>query len=66
MTDNNDDYVYDEDVGEWRPVSEIAADKAKALEVRDASGNLLANGDSVVLIAEAGDRHPVASPDRKP
>ena len=52
MTDNNDDYVYDEDVGEWRPVSEIAADKAKALEVRDASGNLLANGDSVVLIKD--------------
>lgn len=52
MTDSNDDYVYDETTGEWRPASEIAAAQAKALEVRDASGNLLADGDSVVLIKD--------------
>lgn len=52
MTDSNDDYVYDEATGEWRPVSEIVAAQANALEVRDASGNLLADGDSVVLIKD--------------
>ncbi|MBN9334956.1 alkylphosphonate utilization protein [Devosia sp.] len=52
MTDSNDDYVYDEATGEWRPASEIAAAQAKTQEVRDASGNLLADGDSVVLIKD--------------
>src|SRR5690242_10251542 len=46
----NDDYIYDEATGEWRPTSELAA-AAKA-EVRDASGNVLADGDSVVLIKD--------------
>ncbi len=50
--DLNDDYIYDEATGEWRPASEIAAEKAKAAEVRDASGNVLADGDSVVLIKD--------------
>ncbi len=49
---SNDDYVYDEASGEWRPASELAAEKAKAAEVRDASGNILADGDSVVLIKD--------------
>ena len=52
MTDSSDDYVYDETTGEWRPASEIAATQAQASEVRDASGNLLADGDSVVLIKD--------------
>jgi protein PhnA len=52
MTDSNDDYVYDEATGEWRPASEIVAAQTNALEVRDASGNLLADGDSVVLIKD--------------
>ena len=52
MSDQNDDYVYDEASGEWRPASELAAETAKASEVRDASGNLLADGDSVVLIKD--------------
>lgn len=49
---NDDDYVYDEATGEWRPASELAAEKAKAAETRDASGNVLADGDSVVLIKD--------------
>jgi PhnA domain len=49
---SNDDYVYDEAIGEWRPASELAAEKAKAAEVRDASGNVLADGDSVVLVKD--------------
>ena len=54
MADDNDDYVYDDATGEWRPASEVAAAAASALnlEVRDASGNLLADGDSVVLIKD--------------
>lgn len=52
MTDSNDDYVYDDATGEWRPASEIAAAQERDPEVRDASGNLLADGDSVVLIKD--------------
>ncbi len=52
MTDQNDDYVYDEATGEWRPASEMAAAKAQAAEVRDASGNVLVDGDSVTLIKD--------------
>lgn len=54
MSDQNDDYVYDEATGEWRPASEMAAIAAAAgqIEVRDAAGNLLADGDSVVLVKD--------------
>jgi protein PhnA len=54
MTDDNDNYVYDEATGEWRPASEAAAAAAAAahVEVRDSAGNLLADGDSVVLIKD--------------
>jgi len=48
----DDDYVYDEATGEWRPASEVAAAAAAALEVRDAAGNVLADGDSVVLVKD--------------
>lgn len=54
MADDNDDYVYDEATGEWRPASEVAAAAAASarVEVRDAAGNVLADGDSVVLIKD--------------
>ncbi|ACA20589.1 PhnA protein [Methylobacterium sp. 4-46] len=50
----DDDYVYDEATGEWRPAAEVAAAAAAAarVEVRDASGTLLADGDSVTLIKD--------------
>lgn len=48
----DDDYVYDEESGEWRPASEMAAEAAAASVARDASGNLLADGDSVVLVKD--------------
>ncbi len=48
----DDDYVYDEASGEWLPASEVAAKQAAAAEVRDAVGNLLADGDSVVLVKD--------------
>ena len=48
----DDDYVYDEATGEWRPASEIAAALAAKSVVRDAAGNVLADGDSVVLVKD--------------
>jgi protein PhnA len=48
----DDDYIYDEASGEWRPASELAAAAAKAAEVCDAAGNLLQDGDSVTLIKD--------------
>jgi protein PhnA len=49
-----EDYVYDEDSGEWLPASELAEKRAAAgrVEVRDAVGNLLADGDQVTLIKD--------------
>lgn len=54
MSDDNDEYVYDEVTGEWRPASEVAAAAAGAgaIVVRDAAGNVLADGDSVTLIKD--------------
>ena len=52
MTPTDDDYVYDEASGEWRPASEIAAAQDLRAEVRDASGNILADGNSVVLVKD--------------
>ncbi len=53
VTDANDDYVYDEVTGEWRPAAEMAAAAAAEQSVvRDAAGNVLADGDSVVLIKD--------------
>jgi protein PhnA len=51
---SDDDYVYDEDSGEWLPASELAAKSAAAttVEVRDAVGNLLQDGDQVTLIKD--------------
>jgi protein PhnA len=51
MGDDNDAYVYDEATGEWRPASEMAAESDEVV-VRDASGNILADGDSVTLIKD--------------
>jgi protein PhnA len=51
---SDDDYVYDEASGEWISASEAAERAAAAgrVEVRDSVGNLLADGDSVVLIKD--------------
>ena len=50
----DEDYVYDEESGEWMPASELAAKQVAAdtIEVRDAVGNLLADGDQVTLIKD--------------
>ena len=52
MADADDEYVYDDATGEWRPAPEIAAQAARSAEVRDASGNVLKDGDSVTLIKD--------------
>ncbi|WP_342359150.1 zinc ribbon domain-containing protein YjdM [Terrarubrum flagellatum] len=52
MAGENDDYVYDEATGEWRPAAEMAAANAHQVVVRDAAGNILADGDSVTLIKD--------------
>lgn len=54
MSTQDDDFVYDEATGEWISASEAAGKAAAAsgVEVRDAVGNLLADGDSVTLIKD--------------
>lgn len=50
---DSDDYVYDEDSGEWVPAGHVPAPGAGGqVEVRDAVGNLLADGDQVTLIKD--------------
>ena len=51
---DDEDYVYDDESGEWMPASELAARRASAdqVEVRDAGGNVLADGDQVTLIKD--------------
>lgn len=54
----NDEYIYDDESGEWMPASELAAKVATSdsgadqVEVRDSVGNLLADGDQVTLIKD--------------
>jgi protein PhnA len=51
---SDEDYVYDDVSGEWLPASELATRQAAEdrVEVRDAVGNLLADGDQVTLIKD--------------
>ncbi|HEV7437710.1 MAG TPA: alkylphosphonate utilization protein [Pseudorhizobium sp.] len=53
MAADDDNYIYDEATGEWRPASDLTSSAGSdAAEVRDASGNLLQDGDSVTLIKD--------------
>ena len=54
MADDEDAFVYDEATGEWISAAEAAAKSGTGggVEVRDAVGNLLADGDSVTLIKD--------------
>src|SRR3546814_4533941 len=54
MAGDDEEYVYDDESGEWMPASELAARRAAVgtVEVRDAVGNLLADGDQVTLIKD--------------
>ena len=50
----DDDYVYDEESGEWISAADARekATSADRVEVRDAVGNILADGDQVTLIKD--------------
>ncbi len=54
MAAGDEDYVYDEASGEWVPASEAAGATGgdDAVVVRDAVGNILADGDQVTLIKD--------------
>ncbi|PJI39354.1 MAG: PhnA protein [Rhizobium sp.] len=52
MAADDDDYVYDEVTGEWRPASEVAATANAKPVAKDSAGNVLADGDSVTLIKD--------------
>ena len=51
---SDDEYTYDEDSGEWISAAELAAKQQATsdVEVRDAVGNLLTDGDQVTLIKD--------------
>ena len=49
---NDEAYVFDEETGEWVPASELTAKPSETMEVRDAVGNLLQDGDQVTLIKD--------------
>ena len=50
----DDEYIYDEESGEWLPASEVASRRAAAndVQVKDSQGAILADGDQVVLIKD--------------
>ena len=49
----DEDYVYDEASGEWVPAGSVSAAAGDdRVEVRDAVGNLLADGDQVTLVKD--------------
>jgi protein PhnA len=53
MAADDEDYVYDEASGEWVPAGQVAAaTDPDAVVVRDAVGNILADGDQVTLIKD--------------
>ncbi|TRW17971.1 alkylphosphonate utilization protein [Glacieibacterium frigidum] len=50
---SDDDYVYDEESGEWLSGTAIAARRqASEVVVRDSAGAVLADGDQVTLIKD--------------
>ena len=53
MSAGDEDYIYDEASGEWISAGDAAASLSSgAVEVRDAVGNVLADGDQVTLIKD--------------
>ena len=49
---DGEDYVYDEASGEWVPAGQLSMPGNGQVEVRDAVGNLLVDGDQVTLIKD--------------
>lgn len=50
---SGEDYVFDEESGDWVPASQLRqSDAGTGVEVRDAVGNLLSDGDPVTLVKD--------------
>jgi protein PhnA len=49
---DEDSYIYDEATGEWVAASDAEAASDAGVVVRDAVGNVLADGDQVTLIKD--------------
>ena len=50
---NDEDYVFDEETGDWVPAGQLRdAEPGSGVEVRDAVGNLLSDGDQVTLVRD--------------
>ncbi len=50
---SEEDYVFDEESGDWVPVSQLEKlNSHPVVEVRDAVGNLLSDGDQVTLVKD--------------
>lgn len=56
MAQDDDSFVYDEATGEWISAADAAEKQSTgsdgSIEVRDAVGNILADGDQVTLIKD--------------
>src|SRR5688572_19311082 len=52
MAADDEEYVYDEATGEWVPAGAEGEAAQDAMVVRDAVGNILADGDQVTLIKD--------------
>ena len=52
MATEDEDYIYDEASGEWVPAGTAALAADDQVVVRDAVGNVLADGDQVTLIKD--------------
>jgi protein PhnA len=53
----DDDYVFDDETGEWMPASDLKARQAAAAQadlvvVRDCEGNVLSDGDQVIVVKD--------------
>lgn len=50
---SDEDYVFDEETGDWVPAGQLRdAEQGSGVEVRDAVGNLLSDGDQVTLVKD--------------
>lgn len=50
---SDEDYVFDEESGDWVPAGQLRdAEPGSGVEVRDAVGNLLSDGDQVTLVKD--------------
>lgn len=50
---SDEEYVFDEETGDWVPAGQLRdVEPGSGVEVRDAVGNLLSDGDQVTLVKD--------------